>query len=65
MEHEYMTIGEAAAALGVSTTTIWRRAKSGELEVFRSKADRRQRLVRRADIEAMLRPDLESKELAA
>lgn len=65
MDSEYMTIGEAAAALGVSTTTIWRRVRAGELEVFRSQADRRQRLIRRADIEAMMRPQLESKELAA
>jgi len=66
MQREYMTITEAAAALDVSTTTIWRRVKSGELEVFRSQADRRQRLVRRSDVEAMMRPAaLVSKALAA
>ena len=31
MQREYMTIGEAAKALGVSTTTIWRRVLAGEL----------------------------------
>ncbi|HEV2127841.1 MAG TPA: helix-turn-helix domain-containing protein [Thermomicrobiales bacterium] len=56
MRSDYMTIGEAADALGVTRTTVWRRIKSGELEVFRSQTDRRERLVRRADIEAMLRP---------
>ncbi len=58
MHGEYMTIGEAAEALGVSRGTVWRRIKAGELDVFQSQADRRERLVRRADIEAMLRPSL-------
>lgn len=56
MQREYMTIKEAAEALGVNRATVYRRIKAGELEVFQSRADRRERLVRRADIEAMLQP---------
>lgn len=56
MHSEFMTIKQAAEALGVDRVTIWRRIRSGELEVFQSQVDRRERLVRRADIEAMLRP---------
>ncbi len=56
MEGEYMTIGEAAAELDVTRTTIWRRIKGGALDVFQSQADQRERLVRRADVEALKRP---------
>ncbi len=66
MHDEYMTIKEAAKALGISRATIYRRVKAGELEAYQSRADRRERLVRRADIEALMRPEtLESKRLAA
>ena len=56
MEDEYMTIGEAATALDVTRTTIWRRIKGGALDVFQSQADQRERLVRRVDVEALKRP---------
>ena len=56
MEEEFMTIGEVADELGVTRTTVWRRIKQGELEVFQSQADQRERLVRRADVEALKRP---------
>ncbi len=65
MHDEFMTIKEAAEVLGVSRVTIYRRVKAGELEAYQSRADRRERLVRRADIEALLRPEgVESKRLA-
>ncbi len=66
MQDEYMTIKEAAEALGVSRVTIYRRVRDGELEAYQSRADRRERLVRRADIEELMRPEtLGSKRLAA
>lgn len=67
MRDEFMTLNEAAEALGVSRATIWRRIQKGEIVAFQSQQDRRQRLVRRKDIEAMMRPvEVEpGKELAA
>ncbi len=56
MRDEFMTLHEAAEALGVSRATIWRRVQKGEIIAFQSHQDRRQRLVRREDIEAMMRP---------
>ena len=56
MADEYMTIGEAADELEVTRTTVWRRIKRGELEVFQSQTDQRERLVRRSDVEALKRP---------
>ncbi len=57
MQDEYMTIKEAAKALGISRATIYRRVKAGELEAYQSRADRRERLVRRADIEERMGPE--------
>jgi excisionase family DNA binding protein len=56
MQEKFITIREAATLLGVSRSTVWRRIDKGELEVFQSQADRRERLVRLADIQAMQRP---------
>lgn len=72
MENEFMTMAEAADALGISNATIWRRVKSGEIEAFESQLDRRRKLIRRSDIEQMLAPvkldagkDLATQNLAA
>ncbi|MGC4107054.1 MAG: excisionase family DNA-binding protein [Thermomicrobiales bacterium] len=56
MQNEFMTIRQAAEALGVTRVTVWRRVKEGDLEAFQSQADRRERLVRRSDVEALMRP---------
>lgn len=70
MQNEFMTINEAADRLGVTRITIWRRIKDGDLEAFQSQSDRRERLVRRAAVEALLRPtpirqEADAKKLAA
>jgi excisionase family DNA binding protein len=67
MQDEFMTLKEAAEALGVSRATLWRRIQNGELVSYQSQQDRRQRLVRREEIEALLRPvEIDpGKELAA
>jgi excisionase family DNA binding protein len=52
----FMTLGEAAEALGVSRATLWRRVQAGEIIAFQSQRDRRQKLVRRSDIEALMKP---------
>ena len=56
MHEEYMTLGEAAEKLGISRATLWRRVQAGEIVAFQSQLDRRQKLVRREDIEEMLTP---------
>ena len=67
MNEEYMTLGEAADALGISRATIWRRIRNGEIVAFQSHQDRRKKLVRRADVEELLKPTAldAGKELAA
>ncbi len=62
-----MTLNEAAEALSVSRATLWRRIQAGDIVAFQSQQDRRQKLVKRKDIEELLRPVViaPGKELAA
>jgi excisionase family DNA binding protein len=48
-----MTMTEAANYLGISLLTLRNRVKQYGMTVYRGKVDTRQRLVRRADIEAL------------
>ena len=54
-EPEYLTIQEAAEALGVSRWRMWNLVKSGELEAITSPLDRRVKLVRREDVDRLAR----------
>jgi excisionase family DNA binding protein len=56
MDPEYLSLQEAADLMGVSRFKIWRLVREGKLETFESERDRRERLVRRTDIEALIRP---------
>jgi excisionase family DNA binding protein len=58
VEDEFLTITQAAELLGVARMTFWRRLKEGVMPVYRSGRDHRVRLVRRADVEALVRPQL-------
>ncbi len=51
MESAYLTPGEAAAALGVSTSTVARMADAGKLRVVRPASHRRYVA---ADVEALI-----------
>ena len=55
-DDEYVTMTEAQEILGVSRFKIWQLVKEGRLQTFRSELDRRQKLIRRADLEALRRP---------
>ncbi len=56
MDSEYLGLREAADLLGVSRFTIWRLIRDGDLDAYQSQVDRRQKLVKRADVEALKQP---------
>jgi excisionase family DNA binding protein len=56
MSEEFVTMREAQEILGVSNFTIWQMVKDGRLPTFRSEVDRRKKLIRRSDLDAMLAP---------
>lgn len=56
MSDEFVTMGEAQEILGVSKFTVWRLVKDGKLTAYQSEVDRREKLVRRKDLEALRRP---------
>ena len=50
---DYLNAREAARYLGISPTTLYRLINSGTLKTFRSELDKRERLVRRADLDRL------------
>ncbi|MFN3337465.1 MAG: helix-turn-helix domain-containing protein [Thermomicrobium sp.] len=58
---EYLTAAEAAALLGVKRETLYAYASRGRLRSYR-RGIRRERLYRRSDLEALLRPQPASEE---
>ena len=57
-EEEYLSVDEAAEAIGRSRATIWNLIRRYNLETFRRSMDRRT-YVRRADIEQLARGTFE------
>lgn len=55
---EYLTLTEAARLLGISRWSLYRRVDEGALPMYESPANRRVKLVKRADVEALLTPVL-------
>jgi excisionase family DNA binding protein len=53
---EFVTMKEAQEILGVSNFTIWQMVKDGRLPTFRSEVDRRKKLIRRSDLDAIQAP---------
>ncbi len=53
---DYLTLTEAARLLRVSRWTLYRRVEEAGLSVYELPANRRVKLVRRSDIEALMRP---------
>lgn len=56
MSEEYLSLTAAAELMNVSRFTVWRLVKDGKLDVYESDRDRREKLVRRSDVEALVRP---------
>jgi excisionase family DNA binding protein len=52
-QDEYVSMGEARELLGVSNFTIWRMVREGRLSAYQSETDRRKKLIRRADLDAI------------
>jgi len=50
---EFVTMTEAQEILGVSRFKVWQLVKEGKLEAFQSDLDRRQKLIRRQDLDAL------------
>src|SRR5215213_8209138 len=56
VDDDFVTMREAAEILGVSKFTMWRLVRDGELAAYRSGSDKREKLVKRADVEAYKAP---------
>ena len=56
-ESDMVTIGEAAEEFNVPRIKIYRWMKAGRLAAYRSGRDERAKLVRRADVAALLEPE--------
>ncbi len=52
----YVSLDEAAKLRGMAARTLRRRAAAGELTLYRDGVDRRRRLVRLGDLDAITRP---------
>jgi len=53
---DFLTLTEAATYLGVSRQTLWRRIRDGVLPVHVSEINRRERLVKRTDVDRINTP---------
>ncbi len=56
MQDEYLTLTAAAEIAGVSRVKLWRMVKDGRLPAYADPRDARVKLVKRAELEAALRP---------
>ncbi len=56
MVSDYVSMREAQEILGVSNFTIWQMVKDGRLPAYQSETDRRKKLIRRADLDALREP---------
>jgi excisionase family DNA binding protein len=57
MDDELITMSEAAAEFDIPRMKLYRWAKEGRLVAYRSGRDERVRLVRRAEVAALLQPE--------
>ena len=55
---EFVTIEEAARMLGIHRSNVSRKISRGEISAYTRPANRRQKWLRRSDVEAMAIPQL-------
>jgi excisionase family DNA binding protein len=55
---EFLTLQQAADFMRVHRITVWRLVRDGKLRMYQSETNRRVKLVKRADVEALMRPRL-------
>ena len=55
-QSKYLSLSEAAKYLGVSRVTVWRRIRDGTLASYQASTSRREKLVRRRDLDELRRP---------
>ena len=53
--NDHYTISKARELFGVSKNKMWRLVREGTLEVFANPLDKREKLVRRVDVEELVR----------
>lgn len=51
----YLTVQQAAELMGIHRITVWRLVRAGKLQTYQSEINRRVKLVKRADLEEMMR----------
>ncbi len=55
MEEQFVTMKEAQEILGISNYTMWKMVKDGRVKAYQSGVDRRRKLIRKSDLEAIKR----------
>jgi excisionase family DNA binding protein len=53
---DYLTLQQAADLMRVHRITVWRLVRDGKLHTYQAEMNRRVKLVKRADIEALMTP---------
>ena len=53
---DFLTLQQAADLMRVHRITVWRLVRDGKLRMYQSEVNRRVKLVKRADVEALMRP---------
>jgi excisionase family DNA binding protein len=53
---DFLTLQQAADLMRVHRITVWRLVRDGKLRMYQSETNRRVKLVKRADVEALMRP---------
>ena len=53
---DFLTLQQAADLMRVHRITVWRLVRDGKLRMYQSETNRRVKLVKRTDIEDLMRP---------
>jgi excisionase family DNA binding protein len=53
---DFLTLQQAADLMRVHRITVWRLVRDSKLRMYQSETNRRVKLVKRTDVEALMRP---------